>query len=300
MYYLFSDFLDRFRKVVSLNTNAFLASKERRKYRTKEIAHWDEYLKTVLNESQPIFFLSTGRCGTEFITRILENDPNLIVHHNPEPELLGIDRWAYETHSDASDQLVSAFHAARLELMTDAMVRRRQYIETNFRVTFFAFAIATLLPKARFVHLVRHPFDFIRSAVRLQYYEGLYTDMGRIRPSTNSEYGPRWPTFAQAEKAAWLWNETNAFIEAFKSRYAERSVLTIRFEDMVGETAVLSQLLDYCSAKPMSKASLKALQRRPVNRKTAPGQLNLQWGPDMERKVSMLLAKAKTYGYELN
>jgi len=171
----------------------FREYRERRNYLRLPADYWEELPDRVLNQQAPVFFLSTGRCGTALLTQVFDRLPGVLCHHAPRPELLYAERLAYESCPDQFEAFRTAVLAARFELMADCLVRGRRYVETNYRVTFFAPHLRSLFPRAKFVHLVRHPGDFVTSAVRGRYYLGQYTDIGRIRPVNRAapSAGPR-------------------------------------------------------------------------------------------------------------
>ena len=49
-------------------------------------------------------------------------------------------------------------------------------------------ALGELFPKAKFIQLVRHPGDFVRSGIRRKYYSGNENDDSRITPLINDQY----------------------------------------------------------------------------------------------------------------
>ncbi|MDZ7690395.1 MAG: hypothetical protein U5K69_04470 [Balneolaceae bacterium] len=99
--------------------------------------------------------------------------------------------------------------AARYEQIRNAWLLDKKYIETNNRITFFCYALSELFPKSQFIHLVRQPEAFITSGLARDWYSNsVLHDEGRIKPTDNE--------LQQVEKIAWLWNETNHFIEQFK------------------------------------------------------------------------------------
>ena len=111
------------------------------------------------------FILSTGRAGTQYLTELLNELPGLQALHEPQPELLYASRWAYE-HQEKTEMLEAAFLAARYEFIRNAHLSGLRYVETNNRLCFLADGIAKAFPKARFIHLVRHPEAFIRSGLQ--------------------------------------------------------------------------------------------------------------------------------------
>ena len=86
----------RIKKLIALNAEWITASIERRKFIHNDKEYWKAFPSKVQEDSQPVFVLSTGRCGTELLTNALKLDKAALVHHAPFPELVYLDRWAYE------------------------------------------------------------------------------------------------------------------------------------------------------------------------------------------------------------
>jgi len=172
----------------------------------------------------PIFFLSTGRCGTKWFSNLLSHNRKLFVLHNPVPSLAIQSKLAYELFKKANlknshfDLLQEIFLTGREQHLRYSCKTNKRYIETNNYITFFAPILIELFPDAKFVHLYRHPGEFVRSAIRRNYYTKNNPDnLKRIAPMDDRQK-EQWKHFSQIEKTAWLWNETNLFIEQFKEK----------------------------------------------------------------------------------
>jgi len=225
-----------------------------------------EYSRALLPELvknySPVFFLSTGRCGTKYIANLLQENRFLDVYHHAFPELLFHQQTAYvNPHSDETKFVIEA---ARIELIFESIRRNRIYVETNNRLTFFAYALATIFPKARFVHLIRHPIDFINSGLKRNWYsQKVIADAGRIVPE---DHNIKWDLFEPFEKIAWLWYTTNQFIEDFKSQYAKQT-FTFNSEDLFTNTNSLEELIGLISNEKISRKMKKKFMK-PINRQS--------------------------------
>jgi len=205
----------------------------------------------------PVFFLSTGRCGTKFCSLLLSEDRHLIVLHAPEPRLTVQAPLAYSTMTEpnrpapgspAWDCLREVFAVAREQYVVLAYQSRKRLVETNNSVTFFAPVIAELFPSARFVHLHRHPGEVVRSGIRRGWYTGsTLWDLGRPAPRVHSPEHSSWRQRSSIEKIGWLWRETNEFIEAFKTSQPPERVFTLSTREL-SMPGVLS-LVDFVRAR---------------------------------------------------
>ena len=105
------------------------------------------------------------------------------------------------------------------------------YIETSPQSTFLAPAIRRVFPDAKFLHIIRHPADIIRSGMRRGWFGGQSNDCTRIFPN-KGEYKDRWASMNQFEKNVWLWSETNRWIVDFMDSDTAGSGHCIKAEDI--------------------------------------------------------------------
>ena len=125
----------------------------------------------------PVFILSTGRSGSKFLVKLLELSPHAAAYHEPRPTLEYFSDYAFH-HQQEKEILAGIINAARMESILDVFIKNRIYVESNQCLTFFSPVIAGLFKKAKFVHVVRHPGDFVRSAVRKGWHKN--DGLGRL------------------------------------------------------------------------------------------------------------------------
>ena len=254
---------------------------------------------------RPVFFLSTGRTGTQLFTQLLNQCPSLRVFHAPKPELIQQGKIVYEAYQQADDSIApinrlagQLFLAAREDLLHACYLHQKTYVETNNRITFFAMAIRAVIPNARFVHLYRHPGDFIRSGIRRQWYAGSSPhDIGRITGDASPAVRERWQEWDQVQKNAWLWNETNEFIEDFLSVLEPSSYFKLDFNALT-ERSVQS-LLHFIGCD-LSEKKIRQAIRNPVNQqRDGDYPLYAAWPEADKEKVRALCPLAQEYDYRL-
>lgn len=292
-----NNIIERARKLWRLNVDAIVQNRERRLAQYIGSDSWETFPSAVFKEISPVFFLSTGRCGTELITRLIRGTrgKSAVVYHSPVPELVYADRLAYELSAFTARELELAFIAARFEKVADAFLRNRVYVETNFRVTFFARAISNVFPKARFVHLYRSPIGFAKSAARLGYYEGRYTDIARIRP-LHHPYIDEWYGWSPIERGAWLWNETNSWIEGFKNDVNGVDLMSVKFEELVASPSLAIKMIEFCGLEGPSYKRTRDILKRRVNEKRSAAKMQELAHEDISR-IREIAPLAEYYGY---
>lgn len=287
-------------RFVELNRRTSLDIRERRRFKRMPAEFWDRLPQTVFAEHEPIFVLSTGRCGTALLTNIFGHMPGLLCYHTPSPEFAYAQKAAYEEGLGKFETFKAIVSAARFELIADCAARGRRYVETNCRITFFAPHLYDLFPRARFVHLVRHPGNFVCSGVRREYYQGRYGDIGRIKPNA----GPAtdaWTNMTAIERCAWLWNETNRYIEDFKADRDGRRILMLKAEDLFARPEATQNLCRFCQLPEPEETRVRRWIKRPVNRQLDANGLPAYklWDEARRSQVRRWATLAGQYKYEV-
>jgi hypothetical protein len=226
--------------------------------RARHISMFD-FKRTYIYKISPVFFLSTGRCGTLWFTKLMENVKEAAAFHNPSPPLVEQSKSVYECRAKEKGSALlegELFLAARENLLRQAYHHDKVYIETNNRISFLAYGILEKIPNARFIHLYRNPFSFIRSGVNRGWYSGHSKhDLGRIEPVIGDQYYNRWVKMSQLEKIAWLWKETNQFILDFVKVLQSEAFFTYNFDENSPEK--LRELFDFLDFNYKSSYDLR-------------------------------------------
>jgi len=221
--------------------------------------NFQELYKNVHNDSEPIFILSTWRTWTALLTKILNTIPTIEARHTFELELLHFCKEWFKNNNKDSKYLSAIIDSNRYEYIRNTYLRNIQFIDTSIYATFFARQLSELYPKAKFIHLVRHPGWFINSWIRRKWYmnNSVYEEWYLI-PSNKCK--------KQIEKIAWLWYNTNSFIEDFKDKISNNRVLTVKFEDMVKDTSATNKILNFIwKEKSIHEKQIEKLIKKPVN-----------------------------------
>ena len=191
------------------------------------------------------FTLSTGRCGTMTLARVLNQHPQIIALHEPFPRLIRISARAYlEPDSELMELIIKI---AREDYIEASNQKGCIYVETANRLTFFSYAIRKAFPQAKFIHLVRHPVRVIKSGIRRRWYCGHPWDAGRIFPKSMHCDGRLWTELSPSEKVAWNWVETNRFIFDFLQGIPEKQKFFLRLEEIDSR---ISSIWDFLGVRP--------------------------------------------------
>jgi hypothetical protein len=229
----------------------------------KMIHHVDqETISKMYNQYAPVFILSTGRAGSKFLPALLNLSPNIAAYHEPRPTLEYFSNYAYH-HQQEDEILTQMIDAARMESILEDYIKDKIYVESNQCLTFFAPVLARLFKKSRFVHIVRHPGDFVRSAVRKGWHKNdSIWESGRLKMADEQQ---QWTQMDQIERLAWLWNSTNQFIEDFKETIAKERVAFFKLEDLSADVGSVKELLCFTGGKEVPGDIIEKMQNTKVN-----------------------------------
>jgi len=182
----------------------------------------------------PVFVLSTGRCGTKTLAALVDLLPDADAHHEPDPKLVETSYMYYmKSCPDIPDDFWQGLLANnRDELIRQAFRSDKFYFETNNRLAMLSKLLTERYPKARYIHLVRHPYDFVRSAMRRKYYNNHVWDFARISPDKSDPFYQEWFKTGGLEKCAWLWAKTNSHILDIFNNISSERCLFVRSEDI--------------------------------------------------------------------
>lgn len=248
----------------------------------------------------PVFFLSTGRCGTEWFSYALNKEGSNRVFHAPLPNLSVQNKFLFSQRLKgmAAEEInalaTQLLFAGREQHFRYAVKSNKRYIETNNHITFFAFTLAQLFPTAKFIHLYRHPGDFVTSGMNRGWFDGNEDATSKMIQPMNVDV---MSSYSRIQKIGWVWNETNAFIEAFKAEYADRC---FAYDFTQRDVPQLVELFDFLNV-PMDETRLKKMMSHKRNvQKSSEYPSYASWSEADKRDLVEVCGKlAEQYGYSL-
>lgn len=259
-----------------------------------KIVDYNNLYTEVHEKASPCFVLSTGRCGTHLLTKLLALNDKFQVYHEPVPSLIYYSKFAFENNDTKYDEIKTAIDAARYEYIRDSYLLGLQFVETNNRITFFASQLSELYPKAKFIHLVRNPLTFVKSGLNRDWYTGKNShDEGRIRLKGNE-----WGGFTNTQKIAWLWENTNQFIESFKQKIVAERIITIRSEDLFKDVKYAESLFEFLESPMISRDKIEKVIGKPTN--VSRGNKSSLTDDEFVEQIKPFLTLTEKYDYKLN
>jgi len=251
-----------------------------------------------------IFFLSTGRVGTKTIASLLSISGSYDVYHEPRPLLYNLSKISYETPiTTHSIKLVNeAFLISRKKFINWALIKKKGYIETSPQVTFLAPFLAESFPNSKFIHLIRNPYDVVRSGMRRKWFSGHPADETRISPLDGNKYYKLWPQMTPFEKNIWLWQETNSWISNFLSHLPDSRKLFVRSEEIFSyNKEEIYKIFSFISTSCPSENKMKKVIKKKINeQQTGEFPKVNDWPQEMKLKMIEIAGKtAENLGYKL-
>lgn len=262
---------------------------------SQKTANWKE-----IQGINSVFVLSTGRAGTKLLTNILKKYSELWVEHSPSPTLAQQSSLIYQ--EKVSGKLLEwSFLHARLDLLSHTYRAGLHYVETNNRISMYAPAIANLLPHAKFIHLVRHPGEFVRSGMRRGYYDTMDPEQwGHLVPRRNDPIFHTWQNLNRIEKISWQWNEINRQIETFKQTIDSERVLFIKSDNLFSSPETSRKIAQFMGIEPIENEKIKRILQKKVNRQTRGDFPKYpDWSTEEKDSLKRMAQLASSYDFKL-
>lgn len=251
-----------------------------------------------------VFVLSTGRSGTQTLTNLISSAHNVLILHEPYPDLLRLARIGYRSHGlpDTDVFLAQSFLAFREEQLNLALQYGKGYVETGPQCTFLAPSIAKAIPEAKFIHVVRNPCMLVRSGMRRNWNAGHALDKFRISPLPESPYFNKWDSMDAFEKTIWQWGETNNWISNFMDTLSANKKLFLHAEDLFdGNEQTISNVFKFISSNPPSPRVISNILEKKINRQSS-GYFSepKDWTDEMRNTLNEIAGKtANDMGYTI-
>lgn len=185
-----------------------------------------------------VLIISTGRTGTEFVARLLNNlyGTDVLSVHEPAPDLLDISvRSKKENWSRR--RLVWEMRKARAGYSKVCHQENRQfYVESNNNLSFLLPYLKDLFPRLKIVFFSRAPDTFLLSELNKKHGRKKFSLFGaddvrrRITPELigDTESSSSWPEWTRVRKIIWYWAMCNDYVLQYIDRYDH---LHLKYED---------------------------------------------------------------------
>lgn len=250
-----------------------------------------------------VFFLSTGRCGTQWLQETLAAaypDAAVVTH---EPVRSAYQPKLYLRAYDKLDELLSSEDVSRHLSDIRETLKSKTYIETGWPCyPAIPLIIDQLAGRVRIVHLVRHPVHAALSLATLKVYDGREDWISRAAISpfdqgvVQKELADDWVKMGTYEKCLFWWTEINLYALELKERRPDIEFSLVRYEDLFDpNTQTLDDLIRFMNlAYDPSIQEFKLQNVDRYQRKLPPVDWKLIF------KYPRTVALAKQFGYDFD
>src|SRR4051812_6059685 len=204
----------------------------------------------------PVVVLSTGRCGTQWLTKTLADlyGDSLRVEHEPIGPLYAPRRF-FRDYAEPEGILAVPEVRAHVESI---VASQRTYIETGWPLFAALPLFASMFGRdLRVIHLTRHPVPSALSHLAHSSYadsprDDAYTRLATLGPSDpgvfQTGYAERWDALTPYEKCLFWVTEVGMFGLEFEQLFPEVPFLRVRSEAMLaGDRETLRRLVEHMS-----------------------------------------------------
>lgn len=201
-----------------------------------------------LSGLQIVFIISTGRTGTEAISKYFkENFAQVLSVHEPGPDFLHLGNKVYQKEGSlTSTKIFERIYFLRYLILKIAQFKNKKYyIESNNRLFSLVPYLKIAFPKAKFIYITRNGANIVRSGVSRDFFteDERYP---KIYPKKENPYYQDWKNFSSFEKTCWWWQEKDSIV--YNSIISDEQSLIIKFEDLFKNESFhynLKKILDF-------------------------------------------------------
>lgn len=186
-----------------------------------------------------VFFISSGRCGTQFFADKLDKyygDMAIIDHEPFHVEYKPLHCFsAYHKKETVKLTPEVEKHIAYI----DETLNNSHYIETGWPAYgLLPHIISHFKERVKIVHLYRHPLEIAASLTTHDVYSrGEWSEIMSITPATDGVLqdfleGEAWSQMSEFEKCLFWWTEINQFAFHINKHFPSTPFLSLKFEDV--------------------------------------------------------------------
>lgn len=167
-----------------------------------------------------VFILSTGRCGSTSIKEMFNQHPRFLAFHEDIEPLIQLstelaeypERQNYIFHT-----LDELFKTKIWEAKPDQII-----VHSDHRLWNLVPYLSNYFPNAYFIHLIRNPFDSVKSFLQRDWYvnndiqkrQSLFDKYRLYGDKVKDVSKEEWNAFDQIDKCLWYWNYVNLEINS--------------------------------------------------------------------------------------
>ncbi len=253
--------------------------------------------------NRAIFFLSTGRCGTQWLARHLSaiyDDLAVVAHEPLHDAYRSRELLARPDLAGAASAGAIRAHASQI----DDNLTARHYIECGWPCWgALPFLAGRFAGRMAIVHLTRHPVPSACSWVTHGMYRppmipGLHPEKVPVTPFDDGilfpEYREHWNSLDPFQRSLYFWNEVHGFGLKLEAGL-DVPWLRVRYEELLSR-AGLTRLLDFLGLPPR-EALFDAVARAEDRFRYL---TDIWWDPASAQHLPALTKTAAAFDYDLS
>ncbi|ADL13646.1 sulfotransferase domain-containing protein [Acetohalobium arabaticum] len=213
------------------------------------------------------FIVSTGRTGTHFFAKFLNEFSSVYAIHEPHPTFLRL-AISYACGEITDLKAVKKVERCRRALCRE--VKRKDadiYVESNNRLFSLLPVLREVFEDIKVIHIVRDGRDYVRSGMSRNWYTK-EDDGSRLRAVyfEDDKYQDKWDEMTRFEKVCWEWQKKDSFI--WQSVKDIDDAITVKFEDIFKDNKFkgMYRIADYIG---LSEDKTEKVINRMMNQKAS-------------------------------
>ncbi len=182
-------------------------------------------------EIRQIFIISTGRTGTKFLAKLLNNYSSVFSVHEPRPHFLRLG-YNYAIGNSSFEEARKKIKKFRIIQLKKISVNNQTfYIEANNRLFSLIPVLKSIYPNSKFIHIIRDGRDIVRSGMNRNWYKSTdHTFRLQAVDFIDDIYNSKWNSMNRFEKICWLWQKKDGII--YRDLKKSESFIQVKFKDI--------------------------------------------------------------------
>jgi hypothetical protein len=190
-------------------------------------------------KQRPVFILSTGRTGTQYLAYHFDKNPDVCALHEPAPSR-GLRFWTVAYLEGSVDLPMMTSTLRRYRTGFFAEITESVYVESNNFLAGFAESLIAEFDQPTLIHVVRDPRTYVRSAINKGAASGLKGIVNSVVPFAHLDL-ERDSDDPTIQRSARYWTLVNEHLRGVGERYPSYHLFKYEdlFESASGEFARL-------------------------------------------------------------
>ncbi len=258
-----------------------------------------------LNNFPVTFILSTGRTGTQFFADYLtQSCDDVLCLHEPKPTR----RYKWYSNFYLSGKLSGSFIANQYLKNRERIFQNmdeKHYVESSNMIFGCIEPLSSVIDTIQVIHLIRHPFDYIKSHLNKGFWNGIKGFTARNIPGWLEFMGKN---IAKSQDPVLIlaarWVYVNRVIGQYENRFP---YISVRFEDLFANadtdqaSEVLNDIRSFVGCEKQAHEVNKKWLGKPANQSKT--RISENWQID-NKHVEYLLTKGSDlihkYQYQIS